>query len=108
MKNPETFFSKDEQARIEQAVVAAESKTSGEIVPIIVGTSARYAEAELTGLIFGMVVGTMIEFIWHDPWGPVHAYALWPIAAAILGHLVFSTPVVKRRILPQRRIEEAI
>ncbi len=31
MINPETLFTKDELERIEQAVVAAEGKTSGEI-----------------------------------------------------------------------------
>jgi putative membrane protein len=108
MKNPETFFSKDEQRRIEQAVVAAESKTSGEIVPMIVSASARYAEAELTGVVFGIVVGTMIEFIWHDPWGPVHAYVLWPVAGAILGHFIFSVPFFKRTMLPRHRITEAV
>lgn len=108
MKNPETFFSKEEQRRIEQAVVAAESKTSGEIVPMIVGASARYGEAELTGVVFGMVVGTMIEFIWHDPWGPVHAYVLWPIAGAIFGHFMFSVPFFKRKMLPSHRVGEAV
>src|SRR6266705_5677569 len=108
MRNPEAFFSKEEQERIEQAVVAAESKTSGEIVPMIVSASARYAEAELTGVIFGMVVGTMIEFIWHDPWGSVHAYVLWPVACAILGHFIRSVPFFKRKMLPQHRIAEAV
>jgi putative membrane protein len=106
--NPQTFFTKDERERIEQAVVAAERKTSGEIVPMIVGTSARYAEAELTGVVFGMVAGTMIEFIWHDPWGPVHAYVVWPIVGAIFGHFILSVPILKRRVLSKQRIAEAV
>ena len=108
MINPETFFTKDERERIEQAVVTAESTTSGEIVPMIVGASARYAEAELTGVVFGLVTGTVIEFIWHDPWGPVHAYVVWPIVGAILGHFILSVPLLKRRILSKQRITEAV
>jgi len=108
MINPETLFTKDELERIEQAVVAAEGKTSGEIVPMIVGASARYADAELTGVVVGMVVGTLIEFIAHDPWGPVHAYVLWPVAGAILGHFIFSVRFVKRTMLPTHRIAEAV
>jgi putative membrane protein len=108
MKNAANFFTSDEQQRIEQAVIAAEGKTSGEIVPMIVGASGRYAEAELTGVIFGLIVGTMIEFVWHDPWGPVHAYILWPVVGAILGYLVASVPALKRRLLPRQRIAETV
>lgn len=108
MKNPETFFTKEEQERIEQAVIAAESKTSGEIVPMIVTASGRYAEAELAGVAFGLILGTMMELIWHDPWGPVHAYLWWPIGGAILGYAAARIPALKRRILPRHRIAEAV
>lgn len=108
MKIPETFFTKAEQERIEQAVVAAESKTSGEIVPMIVGASARYAEAELMGVVIGLIIGTIIELMWHDPWGPVHAYILWPMVGAISGYAASSIPSVKRRLLPRQRIAEAV
>jgi putative membrane protein len=106
--NPAIFFSKQEQARIEQAVIDAEKKTSGEIVPIIVGASARYAEVELAGVVAGLILGTAIELIWHDPWGSVHAYILWPAAGAVLGYLLGQLPVIKRRLLPRHRIIESI
>lgn len=108
MKNPETFFTKEEQERIEQAVAAAESKTSGEIVPMIVSASAHYSEAELLGIVFGLIVGTIIELIWHDPWGPVHAYILWPMVGAISGYVASRIPAVKRRIVPRQRVAEAV
>ncbi len=88
--------------------MAAESKTSGEIVPMVVSASARYTEAELTGVVFGVIVGTMMEFIWHDPWGPVHAYVLWPMAGAVLGYALCSIPSIKRWILSRQRVAEAI
>jgi len=108
MKNPETFFTKEDQERIEQAVVAAESKTSGEIVPMIVGASARYSEAELIGVVIGLVIGTTIELMWHDPWGPVHAYILWPMVGAISGYALCAIPTIKRWMLPRQRVAEAI
>jgi putative membrane protein len=108
MKHPETFFTEEEKDRIEQAVTAAESKTSGEIVPMIVSASARYVEAELLGVVFGLIVGTIIELIWHDPWGPVHAYILWPIVGAISGYATASLPTIKRRLIPRQRVDEAV
>ena len=108
MKSPQTYFSKQEQERIEQAVIAAESKTSGEIVPMIVAASGRYAEAELTGVVFGLVVGTTIELMWHDPWGHVHAYMWWPMLGALLGYVAASVAFVKRRLLRRHRIAEAV
>jgi putative membrane protein len=108
MKNPESFFTEEEEQRIEQAVIAAESKTSGEIVPVIVAASGRYAEAELTAVVMGLILGTVIEFIWHDPWGTVPAYILWPAAGAVAGYAIASIPAVKRRLLPRRRIAEAV
>jgi putative membrane protein len=108
MKNSETFFTKEEKIRIEQTVAAAESKTSGEILPMIVGASGRYAEVELIGVVFGLILGTMIEMIWHDPWGPIHAYILWPIVGALAGYAASIMPALKRRILPQERIAESV
>jgi len=43
------FFTPDEKARIEAAVKAAEARTSGEIVPMLVDESYRYPRAELLG-----------------------------------------------------------
>jgi hypothetical protein len=57
MPNPEILFAKDRQQRIKQADVAAESKNSKETMPMIVGSSARYAEAALGGVVYGKVVG---------------------------------------------------
>jgi putative membrane protein len=108
MKSAETFFTTQEQERIQQAVVAAEQKTAGEIVPMIVNASARYAEVELGGVATGLVVGTLASFIWHDPWETVHSQLLWPLAGAVVGFLVCIIPALKRRLIPQDRIETAV
>jgi putative membrane protein len=49
MTRSSTFFTDDEKARIEAAVHAAEARTSGEIVPMVVDESYGYPRAEIVG-----------------------------------------------------------
>jgi len=104
----EKFFRAEEQERIRQSVTAAEKKTSGEIVPMIVSASGRYAEVELSGLVLGLVLGTLAAFLWHDPWGSVQIYLLWPVIGAILGFVTCSVPSLKRRMISKDRIADAV
>jgi putative membrane protein len=104
----ERFFNPEEQERIRQAVTAAEKKTSGEIVPMIVSASGRYAEVELSGLVVGLVLGTLATFLWHDPWGSVQIYVFWPVVGAILGFAICSIPSLKRRMISKDRIADAV
>jgi len=104
----ESFFTAEEQERIRKAVVAAEQKTSGEIVPMIVASSDRYAEVETAGLAIGLGVGTLATFVSHDPWSSIHSQLLWSLAGAALGFAVCSVPAVKRRLIPKDRIESAV
>jgi putative membrane protein len=104
----EKFFTTEEQERIQQAVIAAEKNTSGEIVPMIVSASGRYAEIELSGLVLGLVLGTLAAFLWHDPWGSVQTYLFWPVAGAILGFVICSIPSLKRRLISKDRIADTV
>jgi putative membrane protein len=106
--NAETFFTSEEQERIQQAVIAAEKNTSGEIVPMLVSASGRYAEVELSGVVIGLVLGTLVTFIWHDPWGTVQTYLLWPVVGAVVGFIACSIPGLKRRLISTERITEAV
>src|SRR5919109_3277937 len=106
--NAETFFTIEEQERIQQTVITAEKKTSGEIVPMLVSSSGHYAEVELSGLVLGLVLGTLAAFIWHDPWGSLHVYLLWPVLGAIVGFIICSVPAVKGRLISESRITEAV
>jgi putative membrane protein len=108
MKNAENYFTPEEQERIRHAVVLAEQKTSGEIVPMIVNASARYAEVEMAGLVIGLIVGTLAAFVWHDPWWAIHSQLLWPLAGAIIGYLISIIPPIKRRLIPRDRIDSAV
>ena len=106
--NAETFFTSDEQDRIQRAVIAAEQKTAGEIVPMLVTASDRYAEVEMTGLAFGLALGTFAEFIIHDPWALIHSQLLWPLAGAVFGFIFCRLPPIKRRLISKDRIAEAV
>jgi putative membrane protein len=108
MINAETFFTPEEQERIRQAVVTAEQRTAGEIVPMLVGASARYAEIEIAGMGVGLVAGTLAAFVFQDPWAAIHSQLLWPLAGAALGSILCSLPVVKKNLIPEDRILEAV
>jgi putative membrane protein len=108
MINAETFFTAEEEERIRQAVVAAEQRTAGEIVPMLVGASARYAEIEIAGMGVGLVAGTLASFVFQDPWASIHSQLLWPLAGAALGSIFCTIPPVKRNLIPQGRITEAV
>ncbi|HEX9786369.1 MAG TPA: TPM domain-containing protein [Candidatus Binatia bacterium] len=105
--NAENVFSADEKERIHQAVVEAESKTAGEIVPMIVTSSARYTEIEILGLIVGLFAGMIVEWFWSDPWGSAYLN-LWPVIGALTGFLLARVPAIKRLVAPKRRTAGAV
>lgn len=99
MKSASEFFSKEEQQEIEAAVKAAETRTSGEIVPMVVDASYEYPRAELigggtlalaTGLLASWAVGG--ESIW------------WFLPVFIVSFFVFqqlirNLPDLKRKLI---------
>ena len=101
------FFNDQEKDRIQQAIVAAESKTAGEIVPMIVTSSARYTEVELYGLIAGLFLGLVLEWLWSDPWGSPFVN-LWPMVGACAGFLLGQVPAIKRLVTPKTRVDAAV
>ena len=107
MANAANFFTEAEQDRIQQSVLAAEAKTAGEIVPMIVTSSARYTEIELLGLVTGLFLGVVAEWFWSDPWGSEYLN-LWPILGALAGFLIAKIPLVKRLATPRSRQVEAV
>jgi putative membrane protein len=102
------YFTAEEQERIQQAVVATERRTAGEIVPMIVGTSSHYAEIDLSCLIAGLLLGAAAAFFWGNPWGLTHAELAWPVGGAALGLLLCRFPPIKRRLTPEARMIEAV
>ena len=105
--NADKFFTEAEKERIRQAIIAAESTTSGEIVPMVVKASARYTEVELLCLVTGLFVGMIVEWFWSDPWGSEYMN-LWPIVGALTGFLLGRMSFIKRLVAPTSRIAEAV
>ena len=101
------FFTEEEKVRIRETVIEAEANTAGEIVPMLVTSSARYTEVELLGTITGLLVGIMAEWFWSDPWGS-HFFNLWPVIGATAGFLICRIPQVKRLLVPKSRITDAV
>lgn len=68
MKRASRFFNDEQRARIERAVVEAESKTSAEIVPVVATSSGRYDRAEdVVGLWLGLVLMALVWVLWPQP-----------------------------------------
>jgi putative membrane protein len=105
--NADRFFTNAEKERIHQAIIAAESKTAGEIVPIIVTSSARYTEVELLGLVAGLFSGIVVEWFWSDPWGSEYLN-LWPVIGALVGFLTGRMSIIKRLVASKDRVTEAV
>ena len=101
----------EERERIKQAVRQAERRTTGEIVPMIVPSSARYREAGYrTGLILGwltLAVLLTIETYWL-PWGWHAGNAGWLLLAVIgaygVGEWLGTFPAVIRLVTSRERM----
>jgi len=106
--NAEKYFTAEEKEKIRQAVILAEQRTSGEIVPLIVGSSDDYLEVEIGGLIAGSVIGTAAAFIFGDPWAPAHSLLTWPLLGSGLGFILCRVPALKRWLISNKRVAEAV
>ena len=104
----EKYFTADEQEKIRQAVAAAEQRTSGEIVPMIIGASSSYTEVELAGLIVGLVTGAAAALFFGYSWGVTDWELAWPLLGAGLGFILCRIPSIKRRLISNARIDEAV
>lgn len=98
-RTAQTFFSQDEQARIEAAVRAAEARTSGEIVPMVVDESYDYPRAEILG---GGLLSLALASTLSWAFGHSSLWVFLPLFA--LGYLPFkwlirSLPELKRRLI---------
>ena len=104
-------FTDAERERIRQAVQQAERVTKGEIVPMIVPTSALYREAGYrTGLILALLSLALlltIEIYWL-PWGWHAGNAGWLLLAVVisygLGQWLGRVPMVVRLVTSRERM----
>jgi putative membrane protein len=102
------FFSEEERERIEAAVGEAESRTSGEIVPMVVDQSYDYPRAEIIGAgLFSLATGLLLswalggESIWI--FLPVFLLGYFPYKL-----LIRNLPALKRNFISDVEIAEEV
>jgi putative membrane protein len=116
MIKPDQLFSQEDKKRIADAVKEAESRTSGEIVPYVVGRSDSYPEAWLRGATLAAFIVLFVLTIinlgtdWWLPLTLAEACAVTVIAFGLGGLLTAYVPVLKRAFIPdtmeQQRVDE--
>ena len=91
------FFGAEAQARIQAAVVEAERRSLGQIVPVVVERSGRYPEARVRGALGGMVLVAAAGVL-AERWVPITFAALVAVqlVAAFLGALLARWEPVER------------
>jgi putative membrane protein len=109
----ETLFSPDGLAEVEAAVREAERACSGQIVPVIVGESDSYPEAQWKGAVLGAFLASLLAaavFEFGNFWGEtLFAWIAAPAAAGgALGYLASRIPVLRRALVSRRAIEHRV
>lgn len=100
------LLSDEASERIEAAVRAAEQRTSGEIVPMIVDRSDDYADVRLASAAALAFVAGLITLV--TPLDPLYWLPPLQIAAFGLAYLASDAREVLRRLVPaERRVERA-
>jgi len=108
MKSASEFFSKEEQQKIEAAVKAAEEKTSGEIVPMVVDESYEYPQAELIGAgTLAMAIGLLVS------WAIGGESIWWFLPVFLVGFFGFQQmirrwPELKRKLISPDELTEEV
>lgn len=111
------LFSKDDRRRIQEAVAAAEQRTSGEIVPFIISRSDRYEVSVWKGggMAAGLaLVAAMLVFHFYEGWGMGWLHTGWgtaclTMAAGITGAVTGAfIPPVKRFLAGRDTMTRAV
>ena len=102
------FFSAKEQQRIEAAVETAEKKTSGEIVPMVVGAAYDYPRAEIIGGgFFALAFASLISWWWWSAslWAFLPAFLLLDLPCKWLVRFI---PALKRQLIAEAEIDAEV
>ncbi len=108
------FLSEADQKRIESAVAAAEIKTAGEIVCMIVPSSYHYAMADVLGATAFALPLALLAAHFLGGWLWIGTQNMWVFLGLftiffILFHwIVGRCPSLKRRFISQREIDEEV
>lgn len=107
MAGAHPFFDEQAKARIAEAVRLAESRTLGEIVPVVVERSDAYPEAQDRAGIAALLLATLVVLVL-----PV-SIALWELAAIqgvafLLGWFAGSWDPLARRMIGRRAMDAMV
>lgn len=91
----ERFFGPEARASVERAVAAAEARSLGQIVPVVVARSARYHEAPFAAAVLGGALATAVVLLFRLP-VTLRELAVLQAAAAGAGALLARVPAVER------------
>jgi len=111
---PEKYFTADDLEAIRTAAAAAESATSGEVVPFVVGRcdeypGAAWAAAAWSAMAAAVVAGALHN--WLGAWGgsAVVWLTLPVVGAALVGRLAADRlPGLRRRCVTEETIERRV
>ena len=106
--NINKYLSTEQQTTIQAAVMMAESRTSGEIVPMLVAQSDDYRETAIqTAAIMALALALAISLALQD----TSVWFFLPIALALyfpLLALVHRLPLLKLALTPATQINETV
>ena len=107
-KTAANFFNHEEKSRIEAAVREAESRTSGEIVPMVVDESYDYPRAEIVGAGFFALGTAALVGAW------LGGSSQWVFLLIFLAFyfpfkmLIRALPEFKRRLVPAAELDSEV
>jgi putative membrane protein len=115
MKNlAERFLSNTDRQRIEKSVAAAEQKTSGEVVCMIVSSSYHYAMAGVIGATALALPLALLSTHFRGGWMWIGTQNMWlfiglfTILFTLLLWLLNRIPSLKRPFISRREIDEEV
>ncbi|BDG10662.1 TPM domain-containing protein [Anaeromyxobacter paludicola] len=104
--NVERFFGPEARASVEQAVQAAEARSLGQIVPVVVRRSARYHETRLEGALLAAAAVTAVVLLLRLPI-TLRELALAQALCAALGAAAARLAPVERFLAGSAALEAA-
>lgn len=104
----ETFFSGEEQKKIEAAIHEVEGRTAGEVAVMVVDRSDSYPEARI---LAGVLLGSLLALVITDLWFGASLWIFVPAAVVFslfFGWLVKFLPSVMWLFIPVTRVESQV
>jgi putative membrane protein len=102
------MFSAEDRQKIREAVAAAEKRTRGEIVPMVVPVSGRYEAPPLFGALLALLTLAGMLMLEREGWGFSYSPAvvlLTVVLSYALGNVMGSFPIILRWLTPNDHMD---